>query len=265
MIQLNGGYKLILPFTDYVGDHIEIFIEPRGNEIVLDDLGHTAGLLFQFGQHSRDAVGHQLIVNLAAAYDIDINYNSGVLFKHIQLQELSKVLNFIKVLTSIKTILPEMRYKKKDRKTGRRLGTLLRREVKQLRLPFYVGRQVEVEGRNETWVVDYKYPIKVDGESVDVMIITADLQWGQPREKAAHVVTLAVDVLDSVGRKDLRIVYDVGRNGNGLATGRAASLIEDFQGKIGYRAYDYSDAEKKSALLSLLHQELSPLSWEKAK
>lgn len=263
-VPLNGGFKISLPLTNSMGDPIEIFVNPEYDELILDDLGHTAGLLFQLGQHGADAPGHELIKNLCAAYDIVMDYNRGVIFKRVSVDELSKVLDFIKVLTSVETVLPEMPRRKKERRTGKRLGTLLGQEIKQLRLPVYVQRQVEVEGRHEIWVVDYKYARRMDKESVDVIIVTADLRWGEPRQKAAHVVTLAVDVLGSESRKDLRIVYDVGRNGNGRAAGqRAADLIEDNQGKIGYKAYNYGDSEQKAALASLIHQELSPFAWRK--
>lgn len=262
LVPFEDGFRLSLPFTDSMGDRIEVFIVLQDNEVTVDDFGHTAGLLFQLGQHGRDSVGHQLVRNLSEAYDIIIDFNRGVLFKTVSKSDLSRIIDYIKVITSIKTVLPEMRHRKRERRTGRRLGTLLGRQVRQLRLPHLVSHQAEVEGKNETWVVDYRYLTRVNGERRDIIIVTADLEWGEPREKAAHVVTLAMDVLGSRDNRDLRIVYDVGQNGNGLAARKAASLIEDNRDRIGYNAYNYSDSGKRLALFSLLHQELSPMSWQ---
>ena len=263
LVPLERGFKLSLPFTDNVDDPIELFVDFKDERIFIDDFGHIAGMLFEMGQHSRDSIGHQLIRNLSEVYDFSIDYDRGVLLKTISGNQLPQIIDYIKAITSMRTILPEINYKKKERRTGRRLGTELGQQVRQLRLPHLVSRQAEVKGKNETWVVDYRYLVRANGEQKDIVIVTADLQWGEPREKAAHVVTLAMDVLGSQDKKDLRIIYNVDHNGNGLAARRAASLIEDNKNIVGYNAYDYSDPERRLALLSLLHQELSLLPWPK--
>ena len=63
------------------------------------------------------------------------------------------------------------------------MATVMSREIKQLKLPIYVQRQAAVEGKNEIWTVDFKYSIKLNGQSAEVMILTTDLKWGEPREK----------------------------------------------------------------------------------
>ncbi|MCJ7426778.1 MAG: hypothetical protein MUO17_06615 [Dehalococcoidales bacterium] len=254
--QCGEGYKINLPFADNAGEFIEVYAEIKGDEISVDDLGHTAGLLFQLGQHGHGAVGHEFTKNMAEAYDTIMDYDRGVLFRSFSIQEPGKLLDFIQLLTTLKSALPEIRYRKKVRKTGGRLVTLMGREIKQLKLPLYVQRQTEVEGRNEIWTVDFKYTVKMNGQSTDVIIVTADLKWGEPREKAAHALTLAVDVLGLQERRDLRIVYDLRKNG--LSAQRAARLIEDYQEDIGYRAYNYGDRDVKSRLVTQINQELTP-------
>ncbi|MCK4368162.1 MAG: hypothetical protein KAV68_00610 [Dehalococcoidales bacterium] len=256
--QRGEGYKINLPFTDNAGESIEVYVEIKGDEIVVDDLGHTAGLLFQLGQHGHDTIGHQFTRNVAEAYGAIMDYDRGVLFKSVSIQEPGEILDFIQLLTTLKSALPEIRYRKRVRKTGRRLVALMSREIKQLKLPLYVQRQTEVEGRSEIWTVDFRYTVKLNGQSTDVIIVAADLKWGEPREKAAHALTLAVDVLSLKKTRELRIVYDLGKNGDGLSVQRAARLIEDYQEDIGYIAYNYGDKDIKSKLVTQINQELTP-------
>jgi hypothetical protein len=254
--QCGEGYRINVPFADNAGEFIEVYAEIKGNEISVDDLGHTAGLLFQLGQHGQGTIGHEFTKNMAEAYDTIMDYDRGVLFKSFSIQEPGKILDFMQLLTTLKSALPEIRYRRRVRKTGRRLVALMSREIKQLKLPLYVQRQIEVNGRSEIWTVDFKYSVKMNGQSTDVIIVTADLKWGEPREKAAHALTLAVDVLGLQDRRDLRIVYDLRKNG--LNAQRAAKLIEDYQKDIGYIAYNYGDRDVKSRLVTQINQELTP-------
>jgi len=261
--RIDRGFKIALPFIDSSGESIEVYAEIGSSEIILDDLGHTAGLLFQLGQHGYETVGHQFTRNVTEVYDAIMDYDRGVICKSVSLQEPEKILEFIQLLTTIRTALPEMRYRKRVRRAGKRLVTVMSREIKQLKLPLYVQRQVEVEGKNEIWTADFRYSIKLDGQSAEVIILATDLKWGEPREKAAHALTLAVDVLGLERTRELRIVYDLGNGNNGFSAGRAARMIEDYQGKIGYRAYNYAEGDVKSALISQINQELSPYLFKK--
>jgi hypothetical protein len=254
---IDDKLVLALPFRDAAGDPIEMILTREGHDFILDDLGHVAGLLFQLNQYGFGATGHEFVKNLCSAYDISIDYDRGILSKKVSEKDIPGFLDFIKVICSLQTSLPVIPLHKRERRTGRRLGTILGREVKQLKMSFPVQRQATVIGRNETWIVDYLYPVTIANQPRDVILVTADLQWGEPREKAAHIVTLAVDVLETRFRRDLRVVYDTGKNGNGAK--KAASLIEDNQSRIGYKAFDFGDEEKRTELYSLLHRELSPL------
>jgi hypothetical protein len=258
VLKMGDGFLIHLPFTDNDGESIEVYLENNNTKVTVNDLGHVAGLLFQLGQHNQDTTGHLLTKSITEAYDIVMDYDRGVLYKSVSIKEISKILDFFQALIAIKTTLPELKYRKQVRKTGKRLVSLMGREIKQLKLPLYVQRQTEVEGKNETWTVDFKYSAKRNGHSADVIIVTADFKWGEPREKAAHALTLAVDVLDFDRKRDLRIVYDVGTNRNGKNAQRAARLLENHQNEIGYKVFNYGDRENKSVLMSQINQELSP-------
>lgn len=257
---LNGGFRVELPFKDPLGDPIEISVMPTPGGLIFDDLGHTASLLFHLRQHSKEAPGHLLTRNLTDAYALTMDYNQGLLSLRLSLKEdPSQLLDFVKVLISTQTVLPEMQRRKRGRRGGKRLDARLRREIHYLSIPEYVQRQEEVSGRYEVWTVDYKYVSRMIGDPVNVLIVAADLRGREPRLKAEHVVTLANDVLGVDDKRNLRVVYDVDGNASHEAAQRAAAMIRGYQEQIGYQAYNFSDSGQKEALVALTHQELSPL------
>jgi len=260
--KLDGGFKVRLPFNDYMGDPIEIFISPTPRRVVLDDLGHTAGLLFSLSQHGIDTPSHQLVRSLTDAYSITMDYDRGILVKQLSPDdEMPDIRDFIKVLTSLQTVIPELQRQRKKGRGRTRLASRIGREISQLRLPLRVQKQAEVDGKHETWVVDYKY-VRGRGPKIeDVLIVTADLGGKEPRQKAEHILTLAVDVLDVVDKRDLRVIYDVDGGGSTPAAQRAASLIEDYQHRLRYKAYNFADSQQKAELISATIQDLSPLEW----
>jgi len=260
---LNEGYKVSLPFQDCMGDPIEVFVQLIPDQVIIEDLGHTAGLLFGLGLQSEENPAHQLIRNLSDAYHIVMDYDTGVLSQRVSPDEfVSKFLDFAKVLISVQTVLPELQRRRGERRAGRRLATRLGEAVKQLKLPVEVQRQVEVEGKHENWLVDYKYARNSGPQMVDVLIVTTDLNVKEPRKSAEHALTLAFDVLAAEEKRELRIVYDVDGNGSTEAAQRAAMIIDDYKGRIGYHAYNYAKLEDKSQLMALIIQELSPLMKE---
>jgi hypothetical protein len=257
---LNGGFLVRLPFTDSMGDPIEMSITLTPGGLILDDLGHTAGLLFDLAQHGEEAPGHILVKNLADAYQVTIDYDRGVLSRAADLiTDASAIVDFIKVLVSAQTVLPEIQRRKGRRLGGSRLHTRLGREIQLLLFPEYVQRQAVVAGKHETWLVDYKYVSRKGDEVVDILLVTADLRVQDPREKAEHVLTLAVDVLEAPNKPDLRVVYDLDGDGDSSAAQRVAALLKDYQHRIGYRTYNYGDPQEKAALKELTLQELSPM------
>ena len=122
-------------------------------------------------------------------------------------------------------------------------------------------RHAEIEGKHETWVVDYKYGVGSAMERKDILIVAVDLGHREPRLKAEHVLTLAFDVLQVDHRRDLRVVYDVNGNGTEAPARRAAGIISDYQRRIGYRAYNYAVPEDRTLISSLTTQELSPMAF----
>jgi hypothetical protein len=258
------GNRIIiqLPFNNYKGDPIEIEATTKDDgNIVVDDLGFIAGFLFELNEYAEGASGHLLAKSLADSYGLLMQYDDGVISKEVSVTtEIEKLLNFIKVITSIETVLPFIRKPRKKKEGRRRLSTILGKDISQLHLPMRVEKQARVEGKHETWDITYKYTREED--NTDILIFTADLGLSQPKERAAHVVTLASDLLDkeikTSLRRELRVVYSL--NGNGSTpTKRAANIIDDYQERMGYRAFNYADLQDKSLFTNLTIQDLSPM------
>jgi hypothetical protein len=259
---LDDGLLIQLPFTNYRGEPIEIGVTiGQSGDITINDIGYISGSLFELNEHTKEAPGHLLTKRLADSYELNMDYNEGTISEHISIVDgVEKLLNFVKVVTSIETVLPFISKPHKRVRGRKRLNAQLSREITQLRFPLRVERPAKVEGKHEIWDVEYKYTRKDD--KLDVLILVADLGLKEPKERAAHVVTLASDVLDVDIRekmpRELRVVYSL--NGNGSeATRRAASIIEDYQHRIGYKAFDYSNSKAKSLFTSLTIQDLSPM------
>jgi len=264
VLAVDDGFLIQLPVVNCQGDFVEIGVIPRDDGIVLmDDIGYISGLLFELGEHGEESLGHLLTKRLINSYEFCMSYDEGVISKPITLAaEVEQVLDFIKVVISIETVLPFIGKPRKKVEGRKRLSARIGREISQLRLPMRVEKPARVEGKHEVWDIDYKYTRKDD--SFDVLILTANLGLKEPKEKAAHIITLASDVLDASLRnhlhRELRVVYSV--NGNeSEAIRRAANLIDDYQTRIGYRAFNYSDPKDKSSFTSLTIQDLSPMKF----
>jgi hypothetical protein len=262
VVAVGDGFLIQLPFNNYRGEPIEIGVRLQDNgNILIDDVGYVSGLLFELDEHTEGAPGNLLIKQLVDSYELDIDYDDGIITERLSITgEVEKLLDFIKVITSIETVLPFISRPRKKVEGRRRLTAQLSREISQLRLPLKVEKLAKVAGKHEIWDVEYKYTRKEDNS--EILILVADLGLKEPRERAAHVITLASDVLDvqlrQSLRRELRVVYS--SNGDhSEATRRAVNIIDDYQKRIGYKAFNYSDPMSKSLFASITVQDLSPM------
>ncbi len=258
VVRENGAYRIIIPFTDYMKDTVEIYASLKDELVHLDDMGHTAGLLFSLGQHAEGTPAHQLVKNLSRAYNIKVDYDRGILSQKIPTTDMSSMLDFVKVVISLQTALPELRQYKVTRTRRSRLATRIAKDVQQLSMPTYVERQVEVTGKHLKWIVNYRYTQR-EPEDVDILLIAADLGLRAPRIKAEHVLTMALDLMELDHKHDLRVVYETNGSINGSPARAAGQLIEDSQYHLNYKAYNYGDLNKKGEWMNLTLQELLPL------
>jgi len=262
VVTVGDGFLVQLPFANYKGEPVEVGVTLQDNgNILIDDVGYISGLLFELNEHSEGAPGNLLTKQLVDSYEFDIDYDEGIISEQISIVgEVEKLLDFIKVITSIETVLPFISRPRKKVEGRRRLSAQLSREISQLRLPLRVEKLVKVTGKHEIWDIEYKYTRKEDNS--EILILVTDLGLKEPRERAAHVVTLASDVLDADLRqrlrRELRVVYS--SNGdNSEATRRATNIIDDYQNRIGYRAFNYNDPKSKSLFTNITIQDLSPM------
>lgn len=261
-VALDGGFLIQLPFTNFKGEPVEIgIIQVDEDSFQIDDVGYISGLLFELNEHSQEAAGHLLTKRLIDMYKFNMDYNEGVITQKISVErEIEKLLDFLKVVMSIETVLPFVSQPRKRLEGRKRLRAQLGREIKQLHLPLTVEKFAKVQGKHEVWDVDYRYMRRED--QVDILILTADLGLKEPKERVAHIITLASDVLDinlsNKQHRELRVVYSV--NGNrSMATKRAVNIIEDYKSRIGYKAFNYANKESKTNFTDLTVQDLSPM------
>jgi hypothetical protein len=258
----GDGFLIQLPFNNYRGEPVEIGARPQGDgTILIDDVGYVAGLLFELNEHTEGAPGNLLTKQLVDSYKLKVDCDEGLVTKRLSLvAEIEKLLDFIKVITAIETVLPFVSRPRKKVEGRRRLSAQVSREISQLRLPLKVERPAKVAGKHEIWDVEYRYTRKED--NAEILVLVADLGLREPRERAAHVITLASDVLDAELRQSLRRELRVVYSSNGdhsEATRRAASIIDDYQRRIGYRAFNYSNPMAKALFAGITVQDLSPM------
>lgn len=258
VVESNNGYKVRLPVTDYSNTPIEALISVDNGKFTIDDMGHTAGLLFELSQHGESSPGFQLVKRLTQINQVEINYNEGVLVTSGKIEDIkTQLLNFLKTIISLQNVLPELKTRRKEQYGHRSLRARLSRDITQLKMVITVQQKLEVDGRYEKWPIDYRYLRGENEHKTEILIVTASLALRDPRQKAEHILTLAHDVLDIEQKRLLRVVYDIGKNGQSQAMIRAANLIENYQERIGYQAYNYSNRIKKAEISALTTQDLS--------
>ena len=261
VVKSNDGYKVRLPITDYLNSPVEALISVDNDQITIDDMGHTAGLLFELSQHGEGSPGFQLAKRLAQLNNVEIIYNEGILVTSGKIDDIkTPLLSFLKTIISLQNVLPEIKTRKRELYGHRSLRARLSRDITQLKMVIAVQMKAEVEGKYEKWPVDYRYIRGENSRKTEILIVTANLALRDPRQKAEHILTLANDVLDTKKRRALRVVYDVDGNGQSQATSRAVALIENYQERIGYKAYNYSNRDKKAEISALTTQDLASFS-----
>lgn len=256
----NDASILNLPFTDHDGNPMQIQVSFKDGALILEDLGHSAGLLFSLGMHGADNPAHLLLKNISKHHAVTMDYDQGVLRVTGSDKMLEEtVLDFVKVLLTIDNALPCFPVYKKEAKIGNRLVSRLANDIVQLRLPNVVQKQAEIEGKLDRWTVSYRYPMVKFNERFDVSLLAVDLDVKEPRKAAEHIITLAWDVLAVKDHRELRVVYQVDPAMSPDASNRAGELLDGFQTQVGYYAFNYANPDIRTNLRALTTQELSPL------
>jgi len=251
-------YIVCLPFTNNLGDEIDIGITLVDDKLILDDLGRIAGLLFSLDQHKPDTPGLRLVKTLSEEYKINMDFNYGLITKEIERNNSQDITDYIKVILAINTVLPKLRYQKPERKGRKKLAVKLSRDIKQLQMPMHVDRHTKVEGKHFSWPIDYKYKWKFQDEEKYVLIVTADLWGKEPQSKASQVISLATDLHTHNGLYDLRVLFELNGPRPDSQSYRAAQFIIDQQTDLKYKAYNYANMEQKQEFMSTTLMELLP-------
>lgn len=261
VVKSDDGYKVSLPITDYLNSPLEAMVSVDNGQITIDDMGHTAGLLFELSQHGESSPGFQLVKRLTSINKVKIDYNEGILATVGTIDDIkTPLLNFFKTIISLQNVLPEIKTRKRELYGHRSLRARLSRDITQLKMVIAVQMKTEVDGKYEKWPVDYRYIRGENGQKTEILIVTANLALRDPRQKAEHILTLANDVLDTKEKRALRVVYDTDGSRRSQTTSRAVDLIENYQDRIGYKAYNYSNRDERAEIAALTTQDLASFS-----
>jgi len=259
----DDGLIISLPYKNFMGEPIEVFVASNDRQIVLEDLGQTAGCLFSTNQYTETAEGHRLLRNIVKTHSVTMDYDRGVLRKELSIESnLTEVFDFIKILVAMNTVMPEFQRPRRAVQRRAHLASRLSRDVKQLRLPMFVQKHVQVRGKRANWVVEFRYSLARHGGDSAVLVACADLSLRKPIDEAAYVLAMAVDIQDIPSDKKLRVVYDV--NGSGSEARQAAELISDNQERFRYSAFNYANVEDRDKWTAMTLQELSVISEGRA-
>lgn len=242
----EAGCVIETPFFDGSGDPIEIAIGRDGDDIVLDDTGSVAGALFSLGQHTADTPAFKLIETLAKAYQVQMDFNEGVLKLRVAPDKLTDgFLELLQVIITAVTAAPFIRVQpRRARILGPRLRTKIRREYAAQDVLTLVEPDYEVRGVTvDAWPVDFHWQIKTPEEMRDVFVVTVDLDVSESLRKAEAVAAMALDTKEAVRTNDLRVVLDT--HGHNSQSDVAARFLKEHGQELKFRTFDFNQSEEK--------------------
>lgn len=105
----TGEYLVGLPFCDSGGDPIELTADARHELPIVDDGGAIAGLLFSLGQHEEGSPGYRLVMQLAEAHDLRVDFDRGLVWAVFRESLYETVAEVAKVVISVFTVLHHIR------------------------------------------------------------------------------------------------------------------------------------------------------------
>ena len=262
--EAGDGLIVKLPFSNFMGEPIEVYIGSDKGHIILEDLGQTAGCLFSTNQYTETAEGHRLLKNIVNTHRVTMDYNRGVLRKELtEESNIAEFYDFAKILVAVNAVVPEFRHPRKALRRRPRLASRLVKDVEQLKLPMLVQKHAEIQGRKATWIVEFKYSIVGNGAASDIFVSCADLSLKKPIDEAAYVLAMAMDIQDIPSdNKQLRVVYNL--NGGSPESLQASELISENQERFRYSAFNYSDINDRNRWTDITRQELALISEGRA-
>ena len=107
--QGDNRFEVRMPFYDTMGDPVNVGLTTQGDNITVDDAGTIAGLLFSQGHHTDDSPGFSLMLDLAQAHRLELNFNEGVVSLQAPRSETyDTIAEMTKVIITMQTALPHL-------------------------------------------------------------------------------------------------------------------------------------------------------------
>jgi len=248
-----------LPFTDHLGDPIEITISDDGAEAVIDDGGAIAGILFSLGQHTEDTPAFKLLKNLERAHGLQIDFDDGLVRITVPSAEsFDGITELAKVVLTMDTAVPHIRVSPRRMRPvgGQRVKSKIRHEYDSMRITHLVEKDFHLDGATVPgWPVDFHWSIGINGESKDIHVVAADLNVLEPLEKAQKISAFSMDTRDRSGHSELRVVMDT--HGEDSRASEAAAFLRFHSQELGYTVFDFGQNLERSKFLSTSLEELT--------
>jgi len=256
----KDGWLVQLPFRDFAGDPMKLFVRLEQNQYVLEDAGSIAGAMFAMGQDSMDSPAIRLLKSLAKAYSAEVDFNTGTVRRVAQNGQMTEALHdMMKVIVTTMTVLPHMRVKPpRLGSLGPRLRVRFREVLKQWEVLHLVEPRQRVRGvAYDSWVVDYHYLTHTMPEPYEVYIATLDLDVTEPLPKVSEAISMAVDLKQVAAKQHLRMVCATGDGDPGRE--KAANFLRYHQETLGYGVFDLAKETERETLRRRVRQELISL------
>ena len=254
----DDDWMIQTPLIDSSGDPINIAVSRRDGSFSFDDTGAIAGHLFSLGQHTQDTPAFKLLSDLAKAYSLAIDFDEGVVRASSDFNgSLDAFVDLTKVVVTMLTSTAHMRIRpRRLRILGPRLRSRIRREYQRVKILALVEPDYELPGMIEKWPIDFHWQVSGDDHDGrrNVYVVAADLNVLEPLRKAERLSALAIDTREMARRNHLRVVIDT--HGENSETSRAAQFIRQYSDSLGYRVFDFGDADQQRSFVNLSAEEL---------
>jgi hypothetical protein len=257
----EGISYLTMPLLDAEGEPIELALVQQNGDILVHDGGKVAASLFSTDQESENSVGFKLARSMTEAYEVELNFDAGVLQRRFTEGFSAKeVWRLAEIVCAVSLAVPHLPAPRGRTALGTRLRGRVRSTMKDLGVLGLVEQRRRMQGRTfDQWMVDFYYKPNTIEPRYDVAVATLDLDVQEPVEKAEHAITLAMDVKEANPRAAIRVVYDT--HGHNSLASQASSLINAYGERIGYEAYDYRSDEDHARFIEKIEEELLPPEW----
>ncbi|MBM3944854.1 MAG: hypothetical protein FJ317_05090 [SAR202 cluster bacterium] len=256
----DSGCIVNLPFRDSSGDPLSVIVTEVSGQYVVHDAGIIASRLFSLAQNIEGTPAYRLLGSLAKAYDLDVDFNEGLVRLRADEHDLSeRVLDLAKVMVTVITASPHIRIQTfHQRRLGPRLRGLIRRRLENGKILDWVEQNYTLSGRSvEEWAVDFYWRTSTQEDNPrNIYVMAVDLDTAHPLRKAEHITALALDIKQQLDRGSLRVVADT--HGANSEASVAMDFLAEHKIDLNYSLTDYTNTKQREEFYAKCVQEVVP-------